>query len=463
MVKIANFWSLLNPTLPGRVNLAKSYLYSQVSYVCSVIEPTQAQVKEMEEIIYSFIKKNDIVSRSKIFSEKKVGGLGLPPIDIFIKSLDILMFKKGLYISDVWTQELFFHCNENDKYYFTKIPDKQSNPILHRIVKNYMAFSENFWIIKGNILDMRIFNNSNFVNIFGQKLSINFLDASHRDNNIILQNFRRLKFKDLLDPQFKPFTSIEQYNVKFGFELKQNEFRNLDAIVTQNFEKRRSLISQKNFEISTFLNIPGIKSKSFRRFFIKQEVDMSNIITIKNRYNWAEVTTVDIPREINFQKCWSTSFLPMNIRDFSFKMINNTNVLNARINHRDDSVDDVCSYCIIDNEHTSNREVLEHFYGKCNTVIDFSREIFKDRFGIQNYSKDWNLLGVPKTFTNAESLILNIEIILINLFLLRFRHTNCKPTLTEYKKHYSLTLRILNKSKFYRDNYRKLSVPFDNG
>ena len=220
---------------------------------------------------------------------------------------------------------------------------------------------------------------------------------------------------------------------------------------------------QKNFEITTFLNIPGIKSKNFRRFFLKKEIDMSNIQTIKNRYNWAEVTTVDIPRELNFQKCWSTSFLPMNIRDFSFKMINNTNVLNARINHRDDSVDDVCSYCVIDNEHTSNREVLEHFYGKCDTVTQFSKNIFAEKFGIQNYTKDWNLFGVPKTFSNAQSLILYIEIILINLFLLRFRHSNCKPSIREYKKHYSLTLKILKKSKLYRETLNSLSVPFDNG
>ena len=32
--KLYNFWLLFNPTLPGRVNLAKCYLYSQLSYTC---------------------------------------------------------------------------------------------------------------------------------------------------------------------------------------------------------------------------------------------------------------------------------------------------------------------------------------------------------------------------------------------------------------------------------------------
>ena len=191
---------------------------------------------------------------------------------------------------------------------------------------------------------------------------------------------------------------------------------------------------------------------------------MSNIETISNRYSWAGVNNIDIPRELNFQKCWSTNYLPMNIREFSFRMINNTNALNARLNHRDDSIDDYCSYCTIDNEHTSNRETLEHFYGNCNTIHDFTKEVFREKFSINNYTKDWNLLGVPTTFNNTISSILNIEIILINLFLYKFRWHRVKPTLVEYNNYYSLTKMILCRSKFYKNNYDKLTLqPFDNG
>ena len=84
----------------------------------------------------------------------------------------------------------------------------------------------------------------------------------------------------------------------------------------------------------------------------------------------------------------------MSIREFPFRMINNTNALNARINHRDDSVNDYCSYCTIDNEHTSNRETIEHFYGNCKTVHDFTKTVISEKFHINNYTKDWNLLGV---------------------------------------------------------------------
>ena len=416
----------------------------------------------MENIIFSFVKQSDIVSKSKIFSEKNEGGLGLPPVDFFIKSLDILLFKKGLHISDTWTHEIFFNCNAGDRFYFTKLPNKNTNPIGYRIVKNYMTFSDNFWVTKGNILDMRIFNSPNFVNIFGQKLSLRFLEDNHKNNQIICNFVQKLRFKDVLTADFKPL-SKEQYNTRFGFELSQNEYMNFDAIVRQNFAKRTKEISSKNYEISTLLNLPNIKSKNFRIFFKENIIKMENIHTINKRYDWAGVNPIEVPREINFQKCWSTSFLPMTIRDFSFKMINNTNTLNARLSHLDDSIVDTCSYCILDNEYTSNREVNEHFFGHCNTTSALSKTVFERKFNITDYTKDWNLLGVPTRFKKADALILNIEIILINLFLLKFRHSQKKPTFKDYDRHYSLTLKILLKSKFYRETYQKLLVPFDNG
>ena len=464
MNRIANFWLLLNPSLPGRINLAKTYLFPQIAYPCSIVQPTQKQLDEMEDIIFKFVKQREIVSRSKIFSDKKSGGLGLPLPIIYLQSLDILLFKKGLHIQDTWTHELFFHCNNNDRYYFIKKPDISCNPISHRIVSNYIIFANNFWIKFGNILDLRVFQNNNFVNNFGQKLSINFLSQEHKDNPAICAFFKKLRFKDLLGANYTPLVNREAYNTKFGFVLTQNEHRNIDAIVFQNYNKYRTKIEGKNYEISTLLNLPNIKSKNFRKFFIDKDIDVSNIETISNRYLWTGVNNVDIPRELNFQKCWSTNYLPMNIREFAFRMINNTNALNARINHRDDSVDDYCSYCTIDNEFSSNRETLEHFYGNCETISNFTKDILNNKFSISNYTSDWNLLGVPTTFNNTLSAILNIELILINMFLYKYRRHRSKPTITEYNKYYSLTRMILFRSKFYKNNYDKMMLqPFDNG
>ena len=49
-----------------------------------------------------------------------------------------------------------------------------------------------------------------------------------------------------------------------------------------------------------------------------------NILTVKttlNRYSWPSINEVDSIREIRFHKVWTYSFLPIEIRDFSFKLL----------------------------------------------------------------------------------------------------------------------------------------------
>ena len=254
MNKIANFWQLLNPSLPGRINLAKTYLYPQIAYPCAIIQPTQTQLNEMEDIIFKFVKQREIVSRSKIFSERKSGGLGLPLPLHYIQSLDILLFKKGLHISDTWTHELFFHCNNKDRFFFTKIPDIKYNPIISRIISNYIKFSESFWTKHGNILDIRVFNNHKFTMKNGQKMSKNFFSASTWNNfeNLIC----KLKFKNILKHDFSSFDSSNSFRIKTGIEITGNDLFNINKIIKDNVELYNDEIKGPQCEISTFLNLP---------------------------------------------------------------------------------------------------------------------------------------------------------------------------------------------------------------
>ena len=98
------------------------------------------------------------------------------------------------------------------------------------------------------------------------------MSQEHRNNPNICAFFKKLKFKDLLSANFKPLEDINAYNTKFGFVLTQNEHRNLEAIIFQNFNKYREKIEGKNYEIATLLNLPNVKSKNFRKFFIDKNI-----------------------------------------------------------------------------------------------------------------------------------------------------------------------------------------------
>ena len=64
---IANFWKRFNLSLPGRINIAKTLLLSQISYLGCILTPTDTQYEAMSAIIEHFIRKNLNISKQKIY------------------------------------------------------------------------------------------------------------------------------------------------------------------------------------------------------------------------------------------------------------------------------------------------------------------------------------------------------------------------------------------------------------
>ena len=217
------------------------------------------------------------------------------------------------------------------------------------------------------------------------------------------------------------------------------------------------------YEIATLLNLPKIKSKHFRKFFITDTQDITKLINVNKRYNWAGNKKVEFAREVMYQKTWTLSYLPMHVKQFSVRLVNNTNKLNAGLNHFVSNIDDKCSYCIINNEESECRENTEHFFYQCKHTTSFAKKYFDKFFPTVGFSKDWLLLGAPSTFSLSLMSILNIELMFLNLFLFRFRLTHNNPTIDDYNKFISLTRKIVLRNNNYKKSFDKIYKPFDNG
>jgi len=58
LISIKKFWSCFNLSLPGRIAIAKSLLYSQINYLGCFIPFTENQLDGFEKIIENFVRKN---------------------------------------------------------------------------------------------------------------------------------------------------------------------------------------------------------------------------------------------------------------------------------------------------------------------------------------------------------------------------------------------------------------------
>ena len=65
----ANFWTRFQLSLPGRINIAKTMLYSQVNYLGCILPIPDHTVVELENMIENFVTGSLRIAKKTIISE----------------------------------------------------------------------------------------------------------------------------------------------------------------------------------------------------------------------------------------------------------------------------------------------------------------------------------------------------------------------------------------------------------
>jgi hypothetical protein len=118
--RIANFWSRFRLSLMGRINVAKTLMLSQISYIASVITPNNDNLNTLKTVIKNFVCGTLSVSSANFSAGIKEGGLGFPDIEEFICGLQISWLKKciGSRI-DTWRYSVN-KCTYNNPMLFSQ-------------------------------------------------------------------------------------------------------------------------------------------------------------------------------------------------------------------------------------------------------------------------------------------------------------------------------------------------------
>ena len=218
--------------------------------------------------------------------------------------------------------------------------------------------------------------------------------------------------------------------------------------------------------IQKFLMNKDLKSKDFRIFFLPKQTEIKKITTTINRYNWAGINPIDSVREIMFHKVWQYQFLPIELRHFSLKFVNNYYKLNVHLHGRDNTVSADCSFCTTNYVALgAEREKIDHFFGKCNVTQNFATNYFNEflQHVNFNFSIDWLLLGAPSTIAFDLLFIINIEIMFLNYFMYNCRFKKTKPKINDFINFMSWNRNVIRKNHGYNVKFAKLKFPFDRG
>ena len=149
----------------------------------------------------------------------------------------------------------------------------------------------------------------------------------------------------------------------------------------------------------------GIKSKGIK------VNELTNVKTFTRLSALADIESTIIKNILGF---WGFNFLPMKIREFSFKFYNNSLSLNHRIAHFVNGRGQECFFCSLSNINLAPRETFIHLFFYCDNSTRI-RTIFETEYlgelGLlsEREKKMFWLFGVcPKSKENSNIFLLAV-------------------------------------------------------
>ena len=105
--KQSNFWRRFNLSLPGRINIAKTFMYSQINYLGCFLPFTNVVLQSFSLEIEKFVRGNLQIGKNKIYAPLEHGGLGLFKINEFLQSQCCAWVRRSANLDELWKREFF--------------------------------------------------------------------------------------------------------------------------------------------------------------------------------------------------------------------------------------------------------------------------------------------------------------------------------------------------------------------
>jgi hypothetical protein len=149
-------------SLPGRIHIAKTMLYSQINYLGCFLRFSEASVARWETQIYKYVEGNLKIGKNRAFTPVKVGGLGLFRINNFLDAQKIrwtAVLGAGI---DTEGKKILNECAIADLYRYDLGKVSEMSPILENIIKAWQKFKVYYYKKDNNYLKAAIFGEPAF-------------------------------------------------------------------------------------------------------------------------------------------------------------------------------------------------------------------------------------------------------------------------------------------------------------
>jgi len=362
--KQVNFWVRFNLSLPGRICVAKTFMYSQINYLGCFLPLGTNVTNTLSKDIEKFVKGKLKIGTQKFYDTVKNGGLGLFKVTEFLASQCCAWVRRSVFLDELWKREFFLHSygsvfnTRKENYHPIK------SPILYYIASCYERFLFNFTSVNENYLSSLIFDNPSLTfdvnNQHFLKKGFFTEDEFTQFKDIIYG----LTVKKFLNQDLSLKTKIEFENGS-GLFLSELKFNKLRGIARSSVIKFRKFDNneKKTDSVQNFCMRIRRGSKKFRKIISGKSpsVISTNIQRLSNILD--QVINLENSLRINSQ--WGLNFLDNSTRTFLFKLHNNLLGINTRVAHFVRNHPRSCTFCTLSRVPDENPETIIHLFFDC--------------------------------------------------------------------------------------------------
>ena len=422
-----NLWKARHLSLIGKIQIVKTFAFSQLLYLASLSKIPDYYIKEVNKLVFGFIWNGpDRIKREILVKQYEDGGLKM------ICSKSLLQVQKVKWIQRVFTSnskgwkiilltllqnvggDFIFHCNYDLNILNLTIPEWYKDVMISWST----VFQKNI-----KICDQILWNNrcilQNGKSFYKPEIkNKGFVKVSH----MLDEYGRPLRWKDAKD---KGLTFVEYFLLldcyKFmpsrwkSFFLSQNFHPNVDNI---------SLIPTLTIDGIT-REVTGVPKYIFYTFFMEENnPSISNIFTrLKDTYGFQQEEVrelLKLPLRIT---------IDTRLRALQFNILNNLITTKVWIFRIKKVTDTLCTFCKV------SPESLVHLFYSCHVVNQFWNNVgtlFASLDLPDFLSESYVLFGICKPQIPRNIFILNFLLLSGKQYIFRCRCDETKPTLSHF-------------------------------
>jgi hypothetical protein len=383
VARLIEYWERFYLTLPGRIDVCKTFMLSLIGYLGCIITPSPEQILRLQTLMDNFCQGHLRIAKKKLYTPPHEGGLGLIKISDYITALQSSWIKRVTqHWGDNWRYDVMRATYGNPLIATKNTFSRDQNPLLFNICSSFGIFKKSFEMKGSNFKKAFIFKNPLFKR---GRNSNELLCEGFFGRDLPFEEYKkiaRLKYEDLFmrgGPK-----SLHSLNLDFNLNLNLVVYMRLHEALQLFAGRIRNEIAVAPQSLEMFLKSFNKGSKPFRKILQYEENKSLNISNLNSVTTFCALIGLEIPDSAILKCCWGewkNRCLTNRCQEFVYKFRNNILGLNSRVRNFVPNVNGSCTLCTEGNEPAPvNSETFMHVFYECVYSCKYRNKLIEKFF-----------------------------------------------------------------------------------